>query len=703
MADRAFARALWVQALAAGSALALSAASPAALAAMLAIGGAVALVFKVRRMRLSRRMESAVALLACAAVPVDIALSGFELAPALSRFLLILQLAKLLGPRERRDEGTIFVVALVHMAVAASSTVELEFAPLVFVYGASAAYALALRELRGPAAAPANPPVRLSFRATIAGVEVASVVVGGAIFLAIPRVGAKLLPIPRGQADRVSGYSDSIALDEAGRIRQSGKRAFRADVIERGRLPESPYWRGQALCNYDGATWSPSWRERSGNQFGTTGSLFDLDLGAVPRAATVVDIYLDPMTSPTLFTPGLTHTIEFKTPPPPIVSRDAFGALLNTTANTRATAYRLVCVPGAVLPAKYVDSWGTEQMVKPARVRQLCLQLPAAKLDVPRLRELALTILRQNGAERAPVLTKARTLADHLENSYAYTLDARKTPGVERVTDFLFTTKEGHCEVFAGALAVLLRTIDIPSRIVNGFRGGDYSPWTDTYTVLDKHAHAWVEALCDEGWVTLDPTPPAASEAERTGLMARLEDLRTWFEIKWFTNVVAFDMNDQFHLVKDARERGLPWVQSAVEALRGKIQHARGLMLVLVWLLAAGLVLGTALATIGPRRLFAMLGEGAALVREALRVRTPAELAARELEPVLRALERHGIARSPGDTAEDLARSAVARLGDRARPFALVVPAYYAARYGGRELTEGERAAIREAARALGS
>src|SRR5579883_1154956 len=121
MTERSFSRALWLQALAAGSALALSAASSSTLIFLFALGAVAALVLRVLGKRLSRRMESVVAVTACAAVPLDIALHDFEIAPALARFLLVLQLAKLLGPRERRDEGTILVVALVHVAVAASS------------------------------------------------------------------------------------------------------------------------------------------------------------------------------------------------------------------------------------------------------------------------------------------------------------------------------------------------------------------------------------------------------------------------------------------------------------------------------------------------------------------------------------------------------------------------------------------------------
>ncbi len=704
MTEKAFARALWVQALAAASALALSAAATGSLAVILAIGGIAALVMRFLGKRLSRRLESVVGVVALGAALVDMALQQFEIAPALARFLVVLQLAKLLGPRERRDEGTILVVALVHIAVAASSTIDPIFAPLVIVYGAAAAYALALRTLRGlDVERPANPPVPFSFKTALAAIGTLAIGITSVLFFTIPRVGAKLLPIPRGQSDRVSGYSDSISLEDTGRIRQSGRRAFRVDVVQRGRLPVNPLWRGQALSEYDGSTWSPlRVRDRIAHEFAMVNGLYDLELGEAPPDATILEFYLEPMQTQALFTPpGWVHTIEYKTPGPPLLIRDAFGAVLSYWFNARATAYRLTCVPTEVLPVRYVGHHNLPQHTPEAKVRELCLRLPQDKLDVPRMKSFAQSILRQNGAENAPRTTKARVLADHLQNNFTYTLNARKTPGVERVTDFLFTTKEGHCEVFAGALAVLLRAIDVPARVVNGFRGGDYHQWTETYTVADKDAHAWVEALGEEGWLTLDPTPPlSADDLNRTGLLATLEDVRVWLEIRWFKNVVAFDTSDQWRFLLDTKDWLGPRVEDWKVTLGETARHKKRLM-ALATVLAGLLIAATAAATIGPKKIRAGFFEALATVRERLRKHTPAELAALELEPVVRALERAGVKRGPGDTASDLAQRALERLGERARPFEQVVPSYYAARYGGRSFTEDERRAIREAARAI--
>jgi hypothetical protein len=86
--------------------------------------------------------------------------------------------------------------------------------------------------------------------------------------------------------------------------------------------------------------------------------------------------------------------------------------------------------------------------------------------------------------------------------------------------DFLINTKVGHCQRFATALALMLRSVGVPARIVLGYRGFE-TDGAGIYEVQQCHAHAWVEALIQRTrngtatwhWLTLDPTP----EIEDTG------------------------------------------------------------------------------------------------------------------------------------------------------------------------------------------
>ncbi len=76
---------------------------------------------------------------------------------------------------------------------------------------------------------------------------------------------------------------------------------------------------------------------------------------------------------------------------------------------------------------------------------------------------------------------------------------------------FLFSTKRGYCQQFAGAMALLLRMGGVPARVATGFTTGRYDPSTNQYVVTDLDAHAWVEVWFPYwGWVRFDPTPPAS-------------------------------------------------------------------------------------------------------------------------------------------------------------------------------------------------
>jgi hypothetical protein len=84
--------------------------------------------------------------------------------------------------------------------------------------------------------------------------------------------------------------------------------------------------------------------------------------------------------------------------------------------------------------------------------------------------------------------------------------------GAEPLLDFVLRTKRGYCQHFAGAMALMLRYLGIPSRVAEGFVSGTYDFKTQTWTVTDHDAHAWVEVWFDRyGWLPFDPTPGRGS------------------------------------------------------------------------------------------------------------------------------------------------------------------------------------------------
>jgi len=110
------------------------------------------------------------------------------------------------------------------------------------------------------------------------------------------------------------------------------------------------------------------------------------------------------------------------------------------------------------------------------------------------------------------VYGKVKALQAWLMSNYKYSLNPPSAVPVEKdaVDYFLFDwpQRRGHCEYFSTSLAVLCRSIGIPSRVVTGYTTGNYNLLRNRYVVQERHAHAWVEIFWPEiGWVEFDPTP----------------------------------------------------------------------------------------------------------------------------------------------------------------------------------------------------
>ena len=98
---------------------------------------------------------------------------------------------------------------------------------------------------------------------------------------------------------------------------------------------------------------------------------------------------------------------------------------------------------------------------------------------------------------------------------YRYTLfQPEREFASSPMENFLNVTRAGHCEYFASATAMMLRTVDIPARYVVGYSVQEYSPTLGMYIVRSRHAHAWVIAYYEDQWHVVDTTPSIWLETE---------------------------------------------------------------------------------------------------------------------------------------------------------------------------------------------
>ena len=140
----------------------------------------------------------------------------------------------------------------------------------------------------------------------------------------------------------------------------------------------------------------------------------------------------------------------------------------------------------------------------------------------PRTLQLAADMRRDPALAQADTATLVDAAMEKLRTGgFSYTLE----PGVygqHAADEFWFDRKEGFCEHIASSFVVLMRALDIPSRIVTGYQGGDLNSVDGFWTLRQSDAHAWAEVWqAGKGWVRVDPT--AAVAPGRIGVAGRLQ------------------------------------------------------------------------------------------------------------------------------------------------------------------------------------
>jgi transglutaminase-like putative cysteine protease len=319
-------------------------------------------------------------------------------------------------------------------------------------------------------------------------------------------------------------------------FRPSAGSSFKGLPLVRVRLadgapPGSLKWRGAALAEYDGWRWFNS--NESGEILRTGGSLLLLDRGRRWRNGRRIsyEVELRNLATDTLFLAGTPESLQLDTLFLLHTPNDTYRLASEAPFGTRYSAGSLLDESGSI---------GAAAALSPA-AREYYLRLP--ELD-PRIPALA----RQLAAGASTDAERIRLLTAHLALNYKYSLDF---VGSSSLPDFLFRNRRGHCELFASALAVLLRAAGIPTRYVTGFQSGAYNPMTGWTLLRAADAHAWVEAfLPGQGWTTLDPTPPSWTPPSRLLLYA--DAAQTFWE-DW---ILGYDFDRQWSLVgKAARSR----------------------------------------------------------------------------------------------------------------------------------------------------
>ena len=362
------------------------------------------------------------------------------------------------------------------------------------------------------------------------------------IFFLLPRVSGAGFG---GKFDSIStstGFSESVNLGSIGKIQQNEQ------VVMRARLEQSPNlsfirWRGIALDEFDNKNWKRT-TVNAKEVLGKDGDNFFRIPPVTGRNNFVVQtIYLEPLDRAVLFSLARPVLLQGNFSE---IFRDSENGISFNQRNFERISYKVwsdVTLPDTQKLRTDNNPYSTEF--------NRYLQIPA-KIDA-RISQLA----EQISKDKNNRYDKAKGIEEYLQTQYSYTLDL-KAGGDEPLADFLFNVREGHCEYFATAMAIMLRTQGIATRIVNGFQQGEYNETADVYVVRQRNAHSWVEVYFprENIWVPFDPTPFAGQNLETnssTGLIGKFNNYVEALETFWIQYFVAYDNQEQRSLMNSVR------------------------------------------------------------------------------------------------------------------------------------------------------
>jgi hypothetical protein len=528
---------------------------------------------------------------------------------------------------------------------------------------------------------------------TSAGIALGSLAVGAVIFLILPRYSGGYMSGLNMQPTMISGFSDDVELGEIGEIKKSSEVVMRVTVDGGMSAAQGVHWRGVALTKFDGKRWYNDPHEPTTITTGPEGGWFHVkpDDAAAAKTSRAIHytVLLEPIGSTALFFANQAESIRGHftddTARAPFGLRRAYllqdftGSIFNPYHSYARMEYEATSLVPKPPPAAVREAGS----IYPVSIRETYLQLPS--LD-PRIPELA----RQITALENDPYDKAQSIEDYLRSHYGYTLDLSGTPPGDALSYFLFQKRAGHCEYFAAAMTVMLRTLGIPARYVNGFQTGEYNDVAGDLVVRASDAHSWVEAYFPGfGWLTFDPTPPG-NEAP-PGMFAQLSHYWDWFELQWSEWVINYDFLHQITVAQNLGRFSRDWA----ERIRVDFSDARrdvtermklwqdrvsrspsgqtGFFAIFGALFAAVIILRPEV-----RRRLAVLWRMRILPAREM---TP-HLASLQYGEMLRVLAGSGIHKTPAQTPMEFA--ATLPDGNLSAPVFELTSIYQAARYGGK-------------------
>ena len=607
------------------------------------------MVAGVLEFEFSNRFVAVLTLLYIGFWPVDYFFLADSFLKSTVHLVCFLAVLKILTAKTNRDYTYIKMIAVLELLAAAVLSISLSFFGYLALFLLLAIATFSSGEVRRSAQLPRTVvrgglpafPRRLATLATFLFTGILVMTAG--LFFILPRTARAALERFVPQRYHLPGFSNGITLGQIGEIKRSSTPVMHIRAIQDDGLLEVR-WRGAALGRFNGKRWD------------NPGPARDIELPvehgvlmvnkqyyrSPTRRGHVIqyNVQLNDIASDTLFIAGTPQTIAISVPAVHYTRSGSF------TVPPPIRTNGLIYAVYSFLEDETGEVLTTPEPLDP-RTRTQLLQLPPLDERIPRLaRQMTVGAFTED--------EKAREIESHLRHDYGYTLELLPSAVADPLAHFLFERKKGHCEYFASAMAVMLRTLGIPSRVVTGFQSGVYNPITHVQVVRASDAHSWVEAwITGRGWTTFDPTPPDPF-ASTTGIMARLSLFFDAAEQFWQDWVVSYDLDRQIVLAsrmdESARHLRFRWFDDVRSWIRDAARAGS------VYVSAAVVLLALALLALFGGPPLAAWWRGRLRVRRLARGEGEASDATLLYRRMLAVLARRGIQKPPWLTPTEFAR-----------------------------------------------
>ncbi|MFZ2198700.1 MAG: DUF3488 and transglutaminase-like domain-containing protein [Thermodesulfovibrionales bacterium] len=435
---------------------------------------------------------------------------------AVAHLTITFQAIKSFDLKEPWDHLQVYFMSLLQLIIASDLTRSLTFGVVFVVFMGLLVTAMVLSHFLKEGALGS-----ISIRKPVLIISLFTLLLTVMIFILIPRTSQRFFVKGHAKGIKTTGFSEKVDFGSFGDIKLDPTVVMR---VEMDRDVSSLYWRGLALDYFDGRSWRNTFERKT--RAVMVGDEFRIE--QCYRNKTIEQrVFLEPIDSDIIF--GLSKICTVRTEGFSLLSDFGKGMYLRGKSSRRVK-YSIYSLVGDSYEGARDDRY---------------LQLPEG---ADRIAALAREITSGAGpvkqAEQAE--QKAALIMKYLNKNYTYSLTTASPPvGVSPVEDFIFNTKKGYCEHYATAMALMLRTLNVPSRIVTGYYGGDKNEYGQYYIVRQSNAHAWVEALIDDRWKTFDPTP--ADQALHPSIAALFLDS---LQLNWTRYVVGFSSTDQRDILR---------------------------------------------------------------------------------------------------------------------------------------------------------